>query len=41
MNNKQDLERKWQERWKSNLSFNTSKKPNEKKPKYYVFIWDM
>ena len=36
MNNKQDLEKKWQERWKSNLSFNTSKKPDEKKPKYYV-----
>ena len=36
MNNKQDLEKKWQERWKINLSFNTSKKPDEKKPKYYV-----
>ena len=36
MNNKQDLEKKWQKRWKSNLSFNTSKKPDEKKPKYYV-----
>ena len=36
MNNKQDLEKKWQERWESNLSFNTSKKPDEKKPKYYV-----
>ena len=35
MNNKQDLEKKWQERWESNLSFNTSKKPDEKKPKYY------
>ena len=36
MNNKQDLEKKWQERWEKNLSFNTSKKPDEKKPKYYV-----
>ena len=36
MNNKQDLEKKWQERWESNLSFSTSKKPDEKKPKYYV-----
>ena len=32
MNNKQELEKKWQEKWESNLSFNTSKKPDEKKP---------
>ena len=32
MNNKQDLEKKWQERWERNLSFNTSKKPDEKNP---------
>ena len=36
MNNKQELEKKWQKRWKNNLSFNTSKKPDAKKPKYYV-----
>ena len=36
MNDKQNLEKKWQERWEKSLSFYASKKPDEKKPKYYV-----
>ena len=36
MSDKQNLEKKWQERWRKNFSFATSKKPDEKKPKYYV-----
>ncbi len=36
MSDKKNLEKKWQERWEKNLSFSASKKPDEKKPKYYV-----
>ena len=36
MSDKQNLEKKWQEKWEKSLSFYASKKPDEKKPKYYV-----
>ena len=36
MIDKQNLEKKWQERWEKSLSFSASKKIDEKKPKYYV-----
>ena len=30
------MKKNGKKKWESNLSFNTSKKPDEKKPKYYV-----
>ena len=36
MNSKQKLEKKWQQKWQENSSFNVPKKIDSKKPKYYV-----
>ena len=36
MQNKIELEKKWQKKWNENSSYSVSNDSNNKKPKYYV-----